>query len=108
VRASARGAAAADTSAIGLAGAEMLMLGSATTDAELVAETRGNVELAEVAGALAGFELAPNAKAESAPGMAAAGTFSAGGGRLDENAAGSGGAIDPCGGVESNRSLKTS
>jgi hypothetical protein len=82
----------------------MLMLGSATT-AELAAALRAALKLAGAA-ALEGIALDPSAKAASA--LGAAGTFSAGGGRLDENAAGSGGAIEPCGGVESNRSLSTS
>lgn len=112
-------------------GAEMLMLGRATTAAELCAEALGaellcteplgmgafaeellatgllaTGLLATGGGALT-LALEPNEKPGGAA-RGADGARSAGGGRLDENAAGSGGAIEPCGGVESNRSLRTS
>lgn len=65
-RASTRGAATAEGSgAAGLAGAEMLMLGSATTAAELAAGALGDAKLGPGGGAPTGFEeLAPNEKAE--------------------------------------------
>jgi len=99
-----------------LDGAEMLMLGSATTDAVpcmgmlgiglLGIGLLGTALLAPGGGALT-RALEPNEKLDSAA-CGAEAVLSPGGGRLDENAAGSGGAIEPCGGVESNRSLKTS
>jgi hypothetical protein len=105
-RASAR-AGLLDDSAAAATGAEMLMFGRATTEGDPLAPAAlAETELGP-GGALA-RALVPNEKAESAALAAAAEALSPGGGRLDENAAGSGGAIDPCAGVESNRSLKTS